>query len=215
MADRSTQTLGIVCPKPFFWLFAIAALLFFVSWFLLLDSTSPPHFIEHMVPNPKPSFNSKTREADSSLHKAHSSFSDSNGPESTKPRRVEEIGGRDHVILAHHPNSIFDVRLKLWPCMFILSDFGRYPPTVANVEKDVIAPYRHVIGNYVNDSAGTMIDRLCCISKAPFIGKMVESSDKSYSIFLETRRTCTSHSEVQFGTGSSKRRKACTRPNSA
>lgn len=281
MADRSTQTLGIVCPRPFFWLFAIAALLFFVSWFLLLDSTSPPHFIEHMVPNPKPSFNSKTREADSSLHNAHSSFSDSNGPREHetaecdsnnallkvfmydlppefhfglldwKPKKAgivwpdlgevpdypgglnlqhsieywltldllnsrsrsgpcvairvldsrdadvvfvpffssvsfnrhskvsppakvsrnkllqdklvefltsqeewKRSGGRDHVILAHHPNSIFDVRLKLWPCMFILSDFGRYPPTVANVEKDVIAPYKHVIGNYVNDSAG-------------------------------------------------------------
>ncbi|XP_072996312.1 probable arabinosyltransferase ARAD1 [Typha latifolia] len=63
-------------------------------------------------------------------------------------------GGRDHVILAHHPNSMLDVRLKLWPCMFVLSDFGRYPPTVANVEKDVIAPYKHVIGNFVNDSSG-------------------------------------------------------------
>jgi len=62
-------------------------------------------------------------------------------------------GGRDHIILAHHPNSMLDARMKLWPCVFILSDFGRYPPRVANVEKDVIAPYRHMIGTFVNDSA--------------------------------------------------------------
>lgn len=63
-------------------------------------------------------------------------------------------GGRDHVIMAHHPNSMLEARMKLWPCMFILSDFGRYPPNIANVEKDVIAPYRHMIRTYVNDSAG-------------------------------------------------------------
>lgn len=63
-------------------------------------------------------------------------------------------GGRDHIILAHHPNSMMDARVKLWPCIFILSDFGRYPPTIANVEKDVIAPYRHVVKTFVNDSSG-------------------------------------------------------------
>ncbi|KAL0404662.1 UNVERIFIED_CONTAM: putative arabinosyltransferase A [Sesamum radiatum] len=43
--------------------------------------------------------------------------------------------------------------MKLWPAMFILADFGRYPLTVANVEKDVIAPYRHYIRSYVNDKS--------------------------------------------------------------
>ncbi|KAJ8570570.1 hypothetical protein K7X08_037542 [Anisodus acutangulus] len=62
-------------------------------------------------------------------------------------------GGKDHIILAHHPNSLLDARMKLWPAIFILSDFGRYPPTVANVEKDVIAPYKHVISNYGNDTS--------------------------------------------------------------
>lgn len=61
-------------------------------------------------------------------------------------------GGYDHIILAHHPNSMFDVRMKLWPCMFILSDFGRYPPNVANVNKDIIAPYKHMIKQFINDS---------------------------------------------------------------
>lgn len=62
-------------------------------------------------------------------------------------------GGRDHIVMAHHPNSLLDARMQLWPSMFILSDFGRYPPNIANVEKDVIAPYKHVIKNYFNDSS--------------------------------------------------------------
>lgn len=62
-------------------------------------------------------------------------------------------GGVDHVILAHHPNSLLYARNQLWPAMFILSDFGRYPPNIANVLKDVIAPYRHVIKSYVNDTS--------------------------------------------------------------
>uniref|UniRef100_A0A1D1YH43 Putative glucuronosyltransferase Os01g0926700 n=1 Tax=Anthurium amnicola TaxID=1678845 RepID=A0A1D1YH43_9ARAE len=63
-------------------------------------------------------------------------------------------GGRDHIVVAHHPNSMLDARMKLWPCMFILADFGRYPPNVANVEKDVIAPYKHVVKLFANDSSG-------------------------------------------------------------
>ncbi|XP_058079408.1 probable arabinosyltransferase ARAD1 [Magnolia sinica] len=62
-------------------------------------------------------------------------------------------GGRDHVIMAHHPNSMLDARMALWPGMFILSDFGRYPPNVANVEKDVIAPYKHVVKTFINDTS--------------------------------------------------------------
>ncbi|OAY41870.1 probable arabinosyltransferase ARAD1 [Manihot esculenta] len=66
-------------------------------------------------------------------------------------REWKRSGGRNHVILAHHPNSLLQARMKLWPAMFILADFGRYPPNIANVEKDVIAPYKHVIRSYVND----------------------------------------------------------------
>ncbi|KAH0723478.1 hypothetical protein KY285_006027 [Solanum tuberosum] len=71
----------------------------------------------------------------------------------TAQEEWKRSGGKDHIILAHHPNSLLDARMKLWPAMFILSDFGRYPPTVANVEKDVIAPYKHVIRNYENDTS--------------------------------------------------------------
>lgn len=63
----------------------------------------------------------------------------------------KKSGGRDHLIMAHHPNSMLDARMQLWPATFILADFGRYPPNVANVQKDVIAPYKHLVESYVND----------------------------------------------------------------
>lgn len=71
----------------------------------------------------------------------------------TAQEEWKRSGGKDHVILAHHPNSLVVARTKLWPAMFILSDFGRYPPNIANVEKDIIAPYRHVVSNYINDTS--------------------------------------------------------------
>ncbi|KAL5722794.1 hypothetical protein ACHQM5_006269 [Ranunculus cassubicifolius] len=62
-------------------------------------------------------------------------------------------GGKDHVILAHHPNSMLDVRKKLRSSMLMLADFGRYPPAVANIEKDIIAPYKHLVRTIHEDSA--------------------------------------------------------------
>lgn len=63
-------------------------------------------------------------------------------------------GGRDHVVLAHHPNGMLDARYRLWPCVFVLCDFGRYPTGVANLDKDVIAPYQHLVPNFANDTTG-------------------------------------------------------------
>uniref|UniRef100_A0A0D9XNL4 Exostosin GT47 domain-containing protein n=1 Tax=Leersia perrieri TaxID=77586 RepID=A0A0D9XNL4_9ORYZ len=63
-------------------------------------------------------------------------------------------GGADHVIVAHHPNSLLYARSSLFPAVFVLSDFGRYHPRVASLEKDVIAPYKHLAKTFVNDSAG-------------------------------------------------------------
>eukprot|EP00257_Ricinus_communis_P003017 XP_002514760.2 probable arabinosyltransferase ARAD1 isoform X1 [Ricinus communis] len=54
-------------------------------------------------------------------------------------------GGRDHLIVAHHPNSMLDARKMLGAAMFVLADFGRYPVEIANLKKDVIAPYKHVV----------------------------------------------------------------------
>ncbi|KAH6818618.1 exostosin family protein [Perilla frutescens var. frutescens] len=62
-------------------------------------------------------------------------------------------GGKDHIIVAHHPNSLLYARMKLWPAMFILADLGRYHVTIGNVEKDVIAPYKHLVPSYVHDKS--------------------------------------------------------------
>ncbi|KAK1433731.1 hypothetical protein QVD17_10646 [Tagetes erecta] len=57
----------------------------------------------------------------------------------------KRFGGKDHLIMAHHPNSMLIARWKLGSAMFVLADFGRYSDQIANIDKDVIAPYRHVV----------------------------------------------------------------------
>ncbi|KAE8699233.1 transcription factor DIVARICATA-like [Hibiscus syriacus] len=71
----------------------------------------------------------------------------------TAQKEWKMSGGRDHVILSHHPNSMIDARMQLWPAIFVLADFGRYPLNIANVDKDVIAPYRHMVKSYANDTS--------------------------------------------------------------
>ncbi|KAG2579019.1 probable arabinosyltransferase ARAD1 [Panicum virgatum] len=62
-------------------------------------------------------------------------------------------GGKDHLIVPHHPNSMMEARKKLSAAMFVLSDFGRYSPDVANLKKDVIAPYNHVVRSLGDDES--------------------------------------------------------------
>ena len=62
-------------------------------------------------------------------------------------------GGKDHLIVPHHPNSMMEARKKLSAAMFVLSDFGRYSPDVANLKKDVIAPYNHVVRSLADDES--------------------------------------------------------------
>lgn len=62
-------------------------------------------------------------------------------------------GGKDHVIVAHHPNSLSEARMNLSSAMFVLADFGRYPIEIANIKKDVIAPYKHLASSASGDSA--------------------------------------------------------------
>ncbi|XP_047328847.1 probable arabinosyltransferase ARAD2 [Impatiens glandulifera] len=61
--------------------------------------------------------------------------------------RIEwkQFNGKKHMIVAHHPNSMLDVRKNLGSAMFVLADFGRYPEEVANLDKDLIAPYKHLV----------------------------------------------------------------------
>ena len=60
-------------------------------------------------------------------------------------------GGKNHVILMHHPNSLHVAREQLRSAIFVVSDFGRYSSQVANVGKDVVAPYKHMVPTYKDD----------------------------------------------------------------
>lgn len=68
-------------------------------------------------------------------------------------------GGNDHLIVAHHPNSMLDARRKLGSAMFVLADFGRYPAEIANLEKDIIAPYRHLVMTVPSSKSVTFKER--------------------------------------------------------
>lgn len=66
----------------------------------------------------------------------------------------KRFGAKKHLIVAHHPNSLLTARKKLGSARFVLADFGRYPPAIANLDKDVIAPYKHMVRTISpNDSA--------------------------------------------------------------
>ncbi|TXG51727.1 hypothetical protein EZV62_024251 [Acer yangbiense] len=65
----------------------------------------------------------------------------------------KHLDGQDHLIVAHHPNSMLDARRKLGSAMFVLADFGRYPVEIANLEKDIIAPYMHVVTTIPSDES--------------------------------------------------------------
>lgn len=68
-------------------------------------------------------------------------------------------GGKDHLIVAHHPNSMLDARKKLGSAMFVLADFGRYPAEIANIEKDIIAPYRHLVMTIQSSKSASFNER--------------------------------------------------------
>lgn len=61
-------------------------------------------------------------------------------------------GGADHVIVIHHPNSMHVMRDQLRNAMFLVADFGRYDSGVANIGKDVVAPYKHVVQAFPDDT---------------------------------------------------------------
>lgn len=60
-------------------------------------------------------------------------------------------GGVDHVIVIHHPNSFRAARERLRNAMYVVADFGRTASAIANLEKDVVAPYKHVVMDFPDD----------------------------------------------------------------
>lgn len=67
--------------------------------------------------------------------------------------------GKDHLIVAHHPNSLLTARKKLRSARFVLADFGRYSPQVANLDKDIIAPYKHMVRTISSSDSASFEDR--------------------------------------------------------
>jgi hypothetical protein len=61
-------------------------------------------------------------------------------------------GGSDHVIVIHHPNSMHVMRDQLRNAIFVVADFGRYGSDVANIGKDVVAPYKHIVLAFPDDA---------------------------------------------------------------
>nr|KYP47192.1 hypothetical protein KK1_031216 [Cajanus cajan] len=71
----------------------------------------------------------------------------------------KRYGGKDHLIVAHHPNSLLDARRKLGSAMLVLADFGRYPAELANIKKDIIAPYRHLLSTIPRAESASFEER--------------------------------------------------------
>ncbi|KAM7279765.1 hypothetical protein ACFE04_006899 [Oxalis oulophora] len=61
-------------------------------------------------------------------------------------------GGRDHVIPMTHPNAFKYLRDQVNASMLVVVDFGRYPKTTANLRKDVVSPYVHVVDSFMDDN---------------------------------------------------------------
>ncbi|KAJ8439150.1 hypothetical protein Cgig2_027076 [Carnegiea gigantea] len=65
----------------------------------------------------------------------------------------QRSGGRDHVIPMHHPNAFRFFRDQVNASILIVADFGRYPKSLSNLRKDVVAPYVHVVDSYTEDES--------------------------------------------------------------
>ncbi|PKA66633.1 Xylogalacturonan beta-1,3-xylosyltransferase [Apostasia shenzhenica] len=85
----------------------------------------------------------------------------------------KKSAGRDHLIMAHHPNSLLDARTQLGYAMFLLADFGRYPVEIANIKKDIIAPYKHVVSSIKKYSATFEARRILAYFQGAIIRKDV------------------------------------------
>lgn len=68
-----------------------------------------------------------------------------------KSKYWQRSEGRDHVIPMHHPNAFRFLRELVNASILIVADFGRYPKSMSNLKKDVVAPYVHVVDSYTDD----------------------------------------------------------------
>lgn len=101
-------------------------------------------------------------------------------------------GGKNHLVIAHHPNSMLDARKKLGSAMFVLADFGRYPAAIANIEKDIIAPYRHIVKTVPSSKSATFDERPILV----YFQGAIYRKDVSLSAPLRNLLMCYYFSEV-------------------
>lgn len=64
----------------------------------------------------------------------------------------QRTAGRDHVIPMHHPNAFRFLREEVNASILIVADFGRYSRVMSNLRKDIVAPYMHVMGSFLDDN---------------------------------------------------------------
>ncbi|XP_028107066.1 probable arabinosyltransferase ARAD1 [Camellia sinensis] len=63
----------------------------------------------------------------------------------------QRSAGRNHVIPMQHPNAFKFLREQVNASILIVADFGLYTKITANLSKDVVAPYMHVVDSFTDD----------------------------------------------------------------
>ncbi|CAM6067445.1 unnamed protein product [Sphagnum tenellum] len=85
--------------------------------------------------------------------------------------------GHDHVIVVHHPNAFRYYRERLKDSILIVADFGRYPKEIAQLQKDVVAPYEHVVPMWKEDDDDSIADPFASRNILLFFQGRVERKD--------------------------------------
>ncbi|KAI3744778.1 hypothetical protein L1987_57869 [Smallanthus sonchifolius] len=65
----------------------------------------------------------------------------------------QRTSGRDHVIPMHHPNAFRFLREEVNASILIVADFGRFSKSMSSLQKDVVAPYKHVVESFMDDDS--------------------------------------------------------------
>jgi hypothetical protein len=70
-------------------------------------------------------------------------------------------------------------RERLKDSILIVADFGRYPKEIAQLQKDVVAPYEHVVPMWKEDDDNSIADPFASRNILLFFQGRVERKDVS------------------------------------